>query len=332
MKIVQIGHAGHCGYAYSGIKAHNLDFCGISAGNFGISKEGTAAFHKNLESRGFSPKLYENWKEMLAIECPDIVIVDSWYTDHGDIALYALEHGINVFCDKPIATDFDTLEKISKCDKAKIAAMFDARENSAFKAAKKAIDDGKIGKVRMMDSRKSYRLGSRPKFYSSRETYCGIIPWVAIHAIDWMRWLSGESYSNLCGAMVSRLDNGENGDMDITSSAHFLMTNDIIATVTADMYRPMCSPTHGDDRVRVVGTKGIVEITDGKAVLISDVTGNTCTLENEPTGDIFEDFLDQLAGKTNHLTKESCIDSTYWALVADEFALKRFQNCGECKS
>lgn len=324
MKIVQIGHAGHCGYAYGGIKSHAIEFAGLAAGSAGIEAEGTDKFLKSLNQRGFSPKLYSDWKEMLELEKPDIAIVDPWYNDHGRVALYALERGINVFCDKPAATDFETLEKIEKCDKAIFAAMFDARTNPTFKAAKKAIDSGKIGKVRMMDSRKSYKLGSRPAFYSSRETYCGIIPWVAIHAIDWMKWLSGEHYTDLVGAAISRLDNGNNGDMDITSAAEFLMTNDVIATVTADMYRPMTAPTHGDDRVRVVGTQGIVEVTAGKATLISSSEG-VVELENEPAGNIFEDFLARLSGENNHLTKESCVESTFWALKADEFARKRFE-------
>lgn len=324
MKIVQIGNAGHASYAYPGIKAHNIDFAGLSAGSAGIESEGTAAYLESLKRRGFSPKLYSDWKEMLEIEKPDIAIVDPWFNDHGKIALYALENRINVFCDKPVATDFETLEKIEKCSKARLAAMFETRVNPTFKAAKKAIDEGKIGKVRMMDSRKSYKLGKRPAFYSSRETYCGIIPWVAIHAIDWMKWLSGEHYTEVVGAALSRLDNGQNGDMDITSSAQFMMTNDVIATVTADMYRPMSAPTHGDDRVRVVGTKGIVEVTAGKATLISDEAGGVIELPNEPEGDIFEDFLAHLSGESNHLTKESCIESTYWALKADERAAERF--------
>ena len=324
MKLVQIGAAGHSGYAYGGIKKHNIEFAAISPGSAGIEAEGTARTLENLKSRGFSPKLYDNYIEMLETEKPDIAVVDPWFNDHGKISLFALEHGINVFCDKPIATDFETLEKIRCCEKAKLAAMFDARTSPAFRAAKKAIEEGRIGKIRMMDSRKSYKLGTRPAFYSSRSTYCGIIPWVAIHAIDWMAWLSGEKYTAVNSAAVSRLENGNNGDMDITSAAQFMMTNDVIATVTADMYRPMSAPTHGDDRVRVVGTKGIIEIMAGKATMISDDIPGVAELPNEPAGDIFEDFLSILRGEKNHLTKESCIDSTYWALAADKKACERF--------
>ena len=322
MKIVQIGAAGHAFYAYNGIKAHDIDFSGISSGSAGIEAEGISQALERLKKLGFSPKLYSDWREMLDAEKPDIAIVDCWFNEHGKISLWALERGINVFVDKPIATDFETLDAISKCGGAFIGAMFDYRCNPTFKAAKKAIEQGRIGEVRMMVSRKSYKLGKRPEFYRSRETYCGIIPWVAIHAIDWMAWLSGEKYTDV-SAMLSRRENGGNGDMDIAAAAQFTMTNDVIATVTADMYRPSSAKTHGDDRVRVVGTKGIIEVMSGKATLISDEAGGLIELPDEPAGDIFEDFLDNLAGKSNHLTKESAVSSTYWALRADRQALSR---------
>lgn len=324
MKLVQIGNAGHASYAYGGIIRHGIDFSAIAPGSAGIEREGIEATKNALISRGFTPKLYADWREMLELEKPDIAVVDSWYNDHGRIVEFALERGINVFCDKPVATDLETLERIEKCDKAILGVMFDARTNPAFKAAKKAIEQGKIGKPRMMDSRKSYKLGVRPAFYSSRENYCGIIPWVAIHAIDWMKWLSGESYTELVGASISRLENGGNGNMDITCAAQFMMTNEVIATLTADMYRPASASTHGDDRVRVVGTEGIVEIIGGKATLITNETPEEL-LPIEPAGDIFEDFLELLDNKVNHLTKASCIKSTYWAIKADIAACERFK-------
>ncbi len=324
MKIVQIGNAGHAYYAYTEMHNRGWDLSGISCGSYGVEKEKIDDTYRSLIERGFNPKLYTDYKEMLELEKPDIAIVNPWFNDIGDVALYALEHGIHVFCEKPIATDMDTLDRIEKCVKEKkavLAPMFESRYFNTFIAAKKAIDDGLIGKVRMMDSRKSYKLGKRPTSYTSRETYCGIIPWVAIHAIDWMSWLSGEKYTSV-SALHSCADNGNNGDMDITGVAQFTMTNDVIATVTADMYRPSSAKTHGDDRVRVVGTEGIIEIMNDKAVLISDKEGER-ELVAEGKRDIFADFLEQIKGVENDLTAESAIEATRWALLADMSACQR---------
>jgi predicted dehydrogenase len=322
MKIVQIGTAGHAIYAYGAIKRNNFDFAALSCGNHGIEAEGTDSALVSLEKRGFSPKLYSDWRQMLDTEKPDIAIINPWFNDNAECIIYALKRGINVFCDKPIANTLNELEEIEStlCNTdAKLTAMFDARYHPAFLAAKKAIDEGRIGEIRLMDSRKSYKLGKRPEFYKSRDTYCGIIPWVGIHAIDWMKWLSGEQYISVSAAHSSRA-NGGNGDMEIASSAQFIMTNEVIATLTADMYRPSSAATHGDDRVRVVGTKGILEITGGILTLISDEAGGQVILENEPAGDIFEDFLGVIAGNQSTLTAESSIESTRWALLARDAA------------
>ena len=76
--------------------------------------------------------------------------------------------------------------------------------------------------------------------------------------------------------------------MDITAAAMFRMTNDVIATVTADMLRPSVAKSHGDDRVRLVGTKGVLEIRDNVCELISDTEGYV-TLTGE-SGDISPNF------------------------------------------
>ncbi len=325
MNVVQVGNIGHAFYAYPEMKCRGWNLCGISCGCHGVEAENLESSYGSLLADGFTPRLYSDYKTMFECEKPDIAIVNPWFNDIGEVALYALERGIHVFCEKPIATDMDTLSKIEDCVKQKravLAPMFDARYFPAFVAAKKAIDDGLVGKIRMMDSRKSYKLGVRPHCYASRDTYCGIIPWVAIHAIDWMAWLSGEKYTSVT-ALHSCGDNGNNGDMDITAAAQFMMTNDVIATVTADMYRPLSAATHGDDRVRIVGTKGIIEIKGDCATLLSDECGGEKELFCEPTRNLFSDFLEQISGIQNDLTAESAIEATRWALLADSFTRKR---------
>ncbi len=325
MIIVQVGNAGHAPYAYDEMKKRGWNMCGLSCGNRGLEAEAIEDAYQSLLEEGFTPKLYNDYKEMFACERPDIAIVNPWFKDTGEIALYALEHGIHVFCEKPIATDMETLDKIERCTKDKkavLAPMFETRYMPNFLAAKKAVEDGLIGKIRLIDSRKSYKLGKRSKLYSSRDTYCGILPWVAIHAIDWAAWISGEKYIGV-SAMHSQSDNGNNGDMDITASAQFMMTNDVIATVTADMYRPDSAQTHGDDRVRIVGTKGIVEVMNGCATLLSDECGGECELTFDDERNIFADFLDQINGVENDLTAASAIEATKWALRADQSACQK---------
>lgn len=322
MKAVQIGAAGHAMYAYNAIKSRKIEFAAISCGSHGNEAENISGALAGLEKRGFSPKLYDDWRDMLDREKPDIVIINPWFCDNADCAVYALERNIDVFCEKPVADTLERLEVLEaavKASDAKFAGMFGTRNEASFRAAKRAVEDGRIGEIRLMDSRKSYKLGSRPDFYKSRETYCGIIPWVAIHAIDWMAWLSGERYVGVASIHSSRANFG-NGDMDITAAAMFAMTNDVIATVTADMLRPSAANSHGDDRVRLVGTKGVLEIRDNVCELISDAEGYV-TLTGE-SGDIFAEFLDMSRDENAALSADA-IEITRWALLARDYAEKQ---------
>ncbi len=322
MKIVQIGCAGHAFLAYDVMMEKQWNLSAISSGIRGNEAEHIDDAYEGLLKRGFSPKLYSDYKVMLSEEKPDIAIINSFFNDNGELALYAVEQGINVFCEKPIAVSYKALENIyltAKKNNVIVGAMFNYRFCAEFVAAKKAIAEGKIGRVRLMDSRKSYKLGTRPEFYKTNKYYCGIIPWVAVHAIDWMSWLSGESYISV-SAISSNICNGDNGDMDIIAAAQFELTNSTIATVTADMYRPKAAKTHGDDRVRIVGTEGIIEVGDGIVKLITREDNYELPLEAEKS--VFEYFVSNIGTNEGRRFMETSIISTFWALCANASADK----------
>ena len=321
MKIVQIGAAGHAVITYPSIRKNGFDFVAVSPGLHG-EDENTGEAWEELKKSWECIRLYADYKQMIEREKPDIVLVNSWFNDNGAIALYCLEQGCHVFCEKPMATGVQLLKKLTDTAEERklvLSSMFEFRYHSEFAAAKKAVAEGKIGKIRLMDARKSYKLGERPIYYQSREFYCGIIPWVAIHAIDLMSFISGEKYTAV-RAFHSCDDNGNYGDMDIIATAQFTMSNGALASVTADMYRPSTAKTHGDDRIRIVGTMGIIEVMNGKTVLISNESEEEIQLPLAPAKNIFDDFTDRIKGIDNDLTPESVFESTYWALEADRVA------------
>ena len=58
--------------------------------------------------------------------------------------------------------------------------------------------------------------------------------------------------------------NGGYGDLEATSQLMMTMQGGVCAQVSADYLRPANAPTHGDDRVRVVGTESVLEVRDDK--------------------------------------------------------------------
>lgn len=307
---VVIGNSGHYGYALNEIKKRGIKISGI----YCTPDENVTALKKHLAAQGHEPEVFTDYINMLETVEPDIAIVNTLFHMNTICAIEALKHDVNVFLEKPAALTLGKLNELkavySECYHLKLAGMFGIRYDACMQTIKNRISE--VGNIRMITSQKSYKMGTRPEFYKRRETYGGIIPWVAIHSIDWMTWLTGEQYVSV-NALHSNKFNNDNGDMEVSSAAIYEMTNGIIAAFNADMLRPSSAPSHGDDRVRIIGTDGVIESINGRVTL----NGTEITLS--PAKDIFNEFLNGSA----ELTAENLFASTYAALLTRESADKK---------
>jgi len=203
-----------------------------------------------------------------------------------------------VFSEKPLATSFEELEELRSAYEstdAELTAMFGSRYEPWFATASDLVQNGSIGTVRLLDARKSYKLGSREAFYRTRETYGGTIPWVGIHAIDWIHWVTNGDFESVYGRHSAQYNQGH-GDLETSGVISFELEDDVLATVTVDYYRPETAPTHGDDRLRVVGTSGVVEVRDGEVYLIDEKDDGERRMPLGNGGSLFAEFLTQLQG------------------------------------
>ena len=260
---------------------------------------------------------YENYEKMIQLEKPDIVVVCGQFHLNSEISYYALQKDIHVFCEKPLSITWEGLNKIGesiKVSKAKISSMLTARYEPWFYAAFQAVRRGDVGTVRLLQVQKSYKLGVRPSFYNQRSLYGGTMLWVGIHAIDLIQWLSGEMYQSV-SALHSAKDNFDHGELEMIATAQYAMSNDVIASVCCDYYRPNAASTHGDDRVRIVGTKGIIEVSNEKVFRLDEE--GSIELPQEEKLNIFEDFLQYVRGSVPaRLTMAESLSSTKAALMA----------------
>lgn len=190
MKVCIVGSAGHTGYVLDGITGNSeLLLAGIAPGS---EAENVDRLYKSTVDQGYCPRKFDDYVKMLEELKPDIAAVACRFSDHAKIAAQALKMGIHVFVEKPVATTLDDLEMLKEVYRnsgCHLSAMFGIRYEPCFFAAWKAVKDGKIGTVRLMNAQKSYKLGTRSELYRRRETYGGTIPWVGSHAIDWLYWL-----------------------------------------------------------------------------------------------------------------------------------------------
>lgn len=260
---------------------------------------------------GLSPKEYPDYRTMTEAEHPDVLVVDGLFSDHEEMTLYALAHNIHVYCDKPLSLTLEGLKRIEQAasqSSAVLWAMQTARYDPWFYTAKCLIDEGAIGDIRLLSARKSYRLGQRAPFFRERALHGGLIPWVAIHGIDFIRFLYPKAVQQVF-ASHSTLPGGGSGELEVS------------AQVSADYLRPANAPTHGDDRVRAAGTRGVIEIENDQVWLINAEHDGRTAMPLRECPMIFEDFIHTLEGHgTGLLDLTESIEDSRLALLAREAA------------
>lgn len=321
MKICMIGIRGHNGYIFEGLKKRqDISVAGVSAGT---EEDDAAKLVKTCGDLGHSPRLYTDYLKMLDELKPDIVSVAGPFEMHAEMSIQAMQRGIHVFCEKPVALGLEELARMKKVHSESgihLTAMLGMRYDAAFYTAREKVRNGVIGKVRLMSTRKSYKLGTRSPFYTKRSSYGGTIPWVGSHSIDWMPWFSGETFRSVYAAHTT-LYNGELGDMEISAMCHFTLTDDVFASASIDFLRPPNAPTYGDNRIRAAGTEGVIEVRGGKVYLINkDTDGEEC-VPASCDRQILEDFVEQIEGtNTSILSAEDAFIGAEACILARQSA------------
>ncbi|MEO6848908.1 MAG: Gfo/Idh/MocA family oxidoreductase [Chthoniobacterales bacterium] len=257
MKLAVIGGHGHHSLLHLALAEPEIKLVAVASDGY----DNAAEDYKSNAAFGSHSQYFENYERMLDEVKPDIVSVGCQYAFNAKASKAAMERGIPVVSEKPIANSLEELNELDKLVRggASLVPEFTMRWIPAYIAARKVIAEGRIGKVSLVNAQKSYRFGSRPDFYKKRATYGGTIPWVAVHAIDYVRWCTGIDYVSVYGSQgnSSRPDYPE---MEDNVALAFEMSDGASATITADYLRPATAPSHGDDRLRVMGTEGYVEV------------------------------------------------------------------------
>ena len=293
MKLCMIGARGHSYYVLNDLpELENVKLCAVASGDENPSSLLQAA-------KTWDPRSYDDWREMLDRETPDVLSIDGPFELHAEMCVEALNRNIHVFCEKPIALTLSDLERIREAyekSEAEIISMTALRWEPAFYTAHQLVRAGKIGKVMLIQTRKSYKMRIRPDFYKRRATYGGTIGWVGSHAIDWIQWFSGSAFAS-AAATQTRAENRGNGEMETAAQCLFTMKNGVLAQASIDFLRSEGAPTHGDDRIRVVGTEGAVEVELGRLFLTDKAGYREITELKSPGRGFFASFIDFIEGK-----------------------------------
>jgi predicted dehydrogenase len=244
---------------------------------------------------------YDDARKMLDAEKLDVVQVAGRNDRIPAWSLICLERGLPVMAEKPLAMDLPALEGLFRAARktgAALVPMHTMRGVAELAAVRQSVRVGDIGDPLMSFSQKTYKWGkSRPDAYRSRKTFPGLAPWIGIHAFDWLHWILGDVFTEVQGR------EGTTAHPDFpacaSQSAFVLpMRDGGVASVTLDYLRPESAPTHGDERLRIAGSRGVIEtaLIEKKVTLIADGK-RLRTLPLIPQTDIFTQFARSLRGE-----------------------------------
>lgn len=299
MRLCMIGARGHSGYVSSVLSSlPEVRLVAICSG------DGLQPVVLRKQTEQFSATEYLDWREMLLKESPDVLSVDGPFEAHAEMCVAALRQNIHVFCEKPIALSLDDLSRIEEAHASgsgKLISMTALRYEPCFFTAYGLAASGAIGEVMLIQAQKSYKLGRRPDFYKRRDSYGGTISWVGSHAIDWVQWFSGSAFASVSATQTCR-NNQDNGQLEVACQCQFSMKNGILAQVSLDYLRPGSAPTHGDDRIRVAGTTGILEVANGEVIIIDCKGKRKIETLRKPKLPIFSSFMASIRGEEACLT------------------------------
>ncbi|MGB7158373.1 MAG: Gfo/Idh/MocA family oxidoreductase [Tepidisphaeraceae bacterium] len=272
-----------------------------------------------------APETFDDHRAMLDRAKPDMVVVCGPFEAHAAMCIDAIERGVHVLTEKPAALTLAELDRLREaCDRhpnVHLAGMMFSRYESGFFTARQLIAGGAIGDVRLIDARKSYKLGTRDAYYHARDTYGGTIPWVGSHAIDWVMWLSGGHAFKRVYATHSARDNGGNGTMERSALCHFTLAGERFASVSIDVFRPAAAPTHGDDWIRVVGTTGVLEARPNAVTLINESNDGSKPVPLACDRQFLRDFVEHVEGRrAAPIDTRATLDLTRACLLARQSA------------
>lgn len=137
--------------------------------------------------------------------------------------------------------------------------MLSARRMPVFRLSRELIEQGRIGSVFLVNTRKSYKWGHRPAWFRDRKCYGGTWPWIGIHNFDMAHFLTGRHAVKGSAFHACRVHTDSCPCEDVATGS-FILEDGILMTASIDYLRPDAAPTHGDDWCRVVGDRGVIEV------------------------------------------------------------------------
>ncbi|MBR2860244.1 MAG: inositol 2-dehydrogenase [Clostridia bacterium] len=248
-----------------------------------------------LKSWDENIKVTKDYKEILADESIDAVIICSSTNTHSPISIEAIKAGKHVFCEKPIDHDVEKIKEVIealKDSKVKYQVGFNRRFDHNFKAVRDAVAAGKIGQPHIIKITSRDPEPPNPAYVAVSG---GMFLDMTIHDFDMVRFLAGCDAEEVYVQSAVLVDKGigEAGDVD-TAVITLKMENGAIAVI--DNSR---KAVYGyDQRAEVFGSGGMVA-TKNDSLSTAVISNENGVTGEKPLYFFLERYMDSFRDEMN---------------------------------
>jgi predicted dehydrogenase len=266
---------------------------------------------------------YGGYREMLDREKLDAAAICNNNGERAAAITACAARKLDLIAEKPYGITRRELNAVYAAvagNRVHAGMLLPMRFDSPYLAVKQVVDSGEIGEVSQIDAQKSYQLDVRPEWQKHARTFGSTILWIGIHMIDLMTFCSGRTLVS-AASFQSRVGFPEVGDLETVTASIFRLDNRGTATLRMDYLRPAGIPGHGDDRLRLAGSRGIVEYQEVSGVTVLAGGRRRTVAPLPPARSVFADFLSStyLAAKPT-LSWEEIVRANNATMAAHEAA------------
>lgn len=247
--VISFAHGHAYGFTNALLKLDDVELIGISDDN--MQRGHTAA-------KKYNTKYFNSHQDLLQQDI-DAVIITSENIYHHRHVIESARAKKHILCEKPLATTVkDAKEMIQVCSEndVKLQIAFPVRFNTSVANAKYMIERGDIGDIIAV---KATNRGRIPNGWFVNKTLSGggAVLDHTVHLVDVMRWIME---AEVCEVYAESDQLFTDTSIDDAGIINLQFTNNAFATIDCSWSRHKNYIIGGDITLKVVGTKGILDV------------------------------------------------------------------------
>jgi UDP-N-acetylglucosamine 3-dehydrogenase len=224
--------------------------------------------------RGFAerfrtPIAFTDYREMFAAGGLDAVAITTMWNQHAEPAIAALDAGLHVFLEKPMASTMADCEAIiaARNRSGKFAMVGQiCRFNPRYAAARREIEAGTVGRIVSLYARRNIPAAVSATVLPK----IGPIAGDGVHDTDLMLWFTRDRIRSAYAQTLSVRDL-PNPDLGWTM---YRFESGAIGVLENVWFLPSGTPYRIDERMEIIGTEGVITIQEsGPSLSVSGKDG-----------------------------------------------------------